>query len=150
MVALRITFKDYERSKILPDLQANKLACSNFMDAGRRHFWVRDKGLFLQNVRDPDELSSAAYILHVYTSEHFPSKHHTSDYSSLSDNDWDKIYSVHLMKHFTFTIKQQDEFHCSINLDHAHKQLNKSLAPSQSTLENQMAFSLSFCIDFST
>lgn len=47
MVALRITFKDYERSKILPDLQANKLACSNFIDAGRRHFWVRDKGLFI-------------------------------------------------------------------------------------------------------
>ena len=117
MVALRITFKDYERSKILPDLQANKLACSNFMDAGRRHFWVRDKGLFLQNVRDPDELSSAAYILHVYTSEHFPSKHHTSDYSSLSDNDWDKIYSIAVNEEGCFFMKAECSVHLNMVMD---------------------------------
>ena len=32
MVALRITFKDSESSKFLPDLQANKLACCSIME----------------------------------------------------------------------------------------------------------------------
>ena len=44
MVALKITFKDSESSKFLSDLQANKLACCNIKDAGRRNFWVRYKG----------------------------------------------------------------------------------------------------------
>lgn len=50
---------------------------------------------------------------------------------------------------FTFTVKQQGEFHGSINLNY-HQQLGKSLiSSSQSTLESQMAF-LYFFVDFST
>ena len=51
------------------------------------------------------------------------------------------------MKHFIFTRKQWDMFHCSINLDHGHKQRDASLTPSQPTFERQMAFLVSFWID---
>lgn len=43
-----LTVKNYRGSEALPYLQANKLACSCFMGAGKKigDSWIRDKGFY--------------------------------------------------------------------------------------------------------